>query len=191
MRIDELIENARKIRQRLRFPPNAVPDHGIDLTRKSTAYKGDILPPDTPPKKKLEEPKVIPAIVFPIHFNEILYAVSRFYRVPVESLRGDRRFKPEVLARRVIVHLGIKLLGRSLSSIGRELNKDHSTIIHARNKILLNLQTNTKLQGEVSAIEESILAKFPNRQICEYPVPKMQSGNQENRLLPKILQSMQ
>lgn len=158
MKIGEIIENYNKIRQRLKCPPNAVPDPGIDLTRKSTAYKGDVPPPDTPPKKKLFEAGT-QDVVFPITFNDILYAVSKFYQIPVKNLKGIHRFKPEVIARRVIVYLAIKLLGRSLTSIGRDLNKDHTTILHARRRIYQNLQTDSKLQSEVLSIEESILAK--------------------------------
>lgn len=163
MNIVEYLENVKRIRQRLRNPPNAVHDPGIDLTRKSTAYKGDIIPLDTPPKKKLDEPGVGPIIIFPVNFEDILEAVAQHYHLSVERLRGDRRFKLEVLARRVVVHLGLKMLGRSLTSIARDLNKDHTSIIYARDKVKIMLQMDSQFRGEVNSIEESIIGDHHNR----------------------------
>lgn len=160
MKIDEYLENVKRVRQRLRYPPNAVHDPGIDLTRKSSAYKGDIPHPDAPKKKLLgKETLDTPDIVLPVNFNHILYAVADHYKLSIESIKGDRRYRPEVMARRVIIHLGIKMLGRSLASIGRELNKDHTSILHARKKMHQNLLANPRLRGEVAAIEESLRAK--------------------------------
>lgn len=157
---DELIKNAKNIRQRLMYPPNAVLDRGINLTRQSTAYKGDIPPPDTPTKKplvvRINPP---PSFVFPLNFEDIVIAVAAFYEIPVEEIKGERRFAVTCLARRVIVYLGIKLLKRSLSSIGRDLNKDHTSILHARDRINEILLKDPILANEISMIEQVLVPK--------------------------------
>lgn len=157
-----MIEKAKEIRQRLRNPPNAVYDPGINLTRKSTAYKGDIPPPGTPSKKKLNEPKpqpIHPIIVFPITFDDVVHAVSTHYGISVESIKGPKRYKPLVHARQVVVHLALKLLAnRSLCSIGRELEKDHTSILHAKNKIRGYLSESSVLTNEINMIEATIVA---------------------------------
>lgn len=160
----ELIEKAAEIRKRLRNPPNAVADHGIDLTRKSTAYRGDTPPEGTPAKKVLEVDLPKPAhepIQFPISFDDILEHVSCFYGIPTKDIRSPRRKRAYVLARQVIVHLSLKLLPkRSMCSIGHELEKDHTSIIHARTKISEMLANDEKLMNEVNLIEKNLVAAY-------------------------------
>lgn len=159
---EQLIRNAKEIRQRLRFPPNAVIDTGINLTRKSTAYKGDIPPPDTPPKRplviQLAPPKPPePAFHIPISMNEIVEAVCDYYGPSPASIRGPNRMAILCHARRIIVYLAVKLLGKSLSSIGRNLNKDHTSILHAKRKIDAHLLKNPELMSEINKIEEALV----------------------------------
>lgn len=158
----EKIKEYQDIRKRLIYPPNAVYDPGIDLTRKSTAYKGDIPPEGTPPKKALPKPYV--EIVLPINFDDILEAVGDFYGLSLDDLRGSNRKTLYVTARKVVVHLSLKLITvRSLSSIARGLDKDHTTIVHARRKVRRDLQENELLRFQVQTIEEAILAKYRDR----------------------------
>lgn len=161
MSVEEVLNRYKEVRQRLRKPPNAVPDHGIDLTRKSTAYKGDVLPEGTPPKKKLVPETIHPPLKFPIKFDDILGAVSEFYGIGRDRLMSPERTKLPVLARRVIIHLALKMLQkRSVSSIARELDQDHTTVLHARNKINSILICDENLLSEINIIEEKILASY-------------------------------
>lgn len=162
MKGEDLIKDYKEIRRRLIYPPNAVYDPGIDLTRKSTAYKGDVPPEGTPPKKALPSPH--PEIVFPINFDDILEAVGDFYGLTLDDLRGGNRKALYVTARKIVVHLSLKLIAiRSLSSIAKGLDKDHTTIVHARRKIRRDLQENELLRFQAQTIEESILAKYRDR----------------------------
>lgn len=166
---EKLIQRAKEIRQRLRFPPNAVPDHGIDLTRKSTAYKGDNPPPGTPPKKPLFvslKKKTKPEIRIPVLMDDIVDAVCDHYGVTPNSIRSDSRISILCHTRRVVTYLASKMLGKSLSSIGRSLNKDHTSILHAKRKFNISLQRNSELLNEVNKIEASIVdnhrSSFPS-----------------------------
>ncbi len=159
----DLIDEAKRIRQRLRDPPNAVHDPGIDLTRKSTAHKGHEPIPDPPIKKVLElpesrEPTFPPMeIRFPITFDNILEAVSTHYGVSTASLRGSDRHMHTCLARFVVVYLSLKLLAkRSLSSIARDLDKDHTSILHARNRINAIILDRPEVAAEVLMLERHI-----------------------------------
>lgn len=158
---EKLIQNAREIRGRLRHPPNAVFDQGIDLTRKSTAYKGDIPPADTPPKKplfiELKKKKPEPEILMPITMDDIVRAVCDHYGPSPASVRGPNRMALLCHTRRVIVYLAIKILNKSLSSIGRNLNKDHTSILHAKRKIDETLLKNPELYSEINKIEKEIV----------------------------------
>lgn len=161
-----LIEDAKRIRQRLRYPPNAVVDRGIDLTRKSTAYKGSEPIPDAPIKKILgvEPPKTYPEVYFPITFEDILNAVATHFGLSAEDLRGISRRHHICYARFVLVYLAIRFLNKkSIASIGRDLNKDHTSILHARNRINGIIAGNPKAYAEISMIEKHIETTYNYR----------------------------
>lgn len=157
---NDLIENAKRIRQRLRKPPNAVYDPGIDLTRKSSAHKGDGPIPDAPIKKVLGAPnpiKIQPEFQLPKLFEKILREVSRHYGVSVASLKGSSRRADISYARFVAIHLSLKMKAKlSLSAIARGLNKDHSSAIHARNRMIDIIATNQEKSNEINMIEKCI-----------------------------------
>jgi hypothetical protein len=160
----DLIDEAKRIRQRLRYPPNAVHDPGIDLTRKSTAHKGSEPVPDPPVRKVLADPVPEPSyppldVKFPITFDDILDAVSIHYGVSVGALKGASRRAHTCFARFVVVYLSLRLLARrSLSSIARDLDKDHTSILHARNRINAIIAGNPAVASEVLMIEAYIAA---------------------------------
>ncbi len=162
---DDLIQEAKRIRQKLRYQPNAVPDTGIDLTRKSTAYKGDEIPPGTPPKRKLGDMilnKMVEdqPIKFPINLDNVLAAVSEYYRIPQGAIRGPCRSPAYVKARRMVVFIAMRILPKTtFSSIGRKLKKDHTSILYARDTILDLVAKNPNLMIEAQYIEKSIAAQ--------------------------------
>jgi hypothetical protein len=161
MTIKEITENAKQIRDRLRHPPNAVHDTGIDLTKKSSSHRGDEPNPDPPIKKMLEmlpEPPRKRYQFAPsrkcLIFDDILEAVSTHYGVSIEAIRGPSRRTHTGFARFVVVHLAIKLSKKpSLSAIGRNLNKDHTSILHARNRIKAIIASNAQVAAEVKMLE--------------------------------------
>lgn len=158
MSAQEIIDKAKEIRQRLRYPPNAVPDPGIDLTRKSTAYKGNEPNPDPPVKKALEEPKQEISyppidIKFPVLFSDIVDAVSTHYGVTPTAIYGASRRAHTCFARFVVIHLAFRLMRLpSFKAIGRFLNKDHSSIIHAKRRIEAIIAGNSQVAAEVQMI---------------------------------------
>lgn len=166
---NQLIENAKRVRQRLRYPPNAVMDHGIDLTRKSTAHKGSEPVPEKPVKKtlKFKTASPYPEVQFLISFENILDAVASHYKISIEDLKGSSRKHYLCYARFVVVHLSMRFLTtKSMSSIARSLNKDHTSILHARDRINGILAENPLAKAEVGAIGERIETLYN----CRYPL---------------------
>lgn len=166
MGAEEIIENAKKIRQRLRYPPNAVPDRGIDLTRKSTAHKGSEPIPDPPIKKILREETppihIHPEIRMPASLDIIIDAVGSHYGVTSEAIKSSSRRSYTCFARFVVIYLAIRLLPKkSLASIARELGRDHTTILHARGRIYDIIAGNPGVAAQVRMIEACIAANNP------------------------------
>lgn len=170
MSAQDIIDQAKLIRQRLRNPPNAVYDPGIDLTRKSTAHKGSEPNPDPAPKKALVEPIIVEPsyppmdIRFPITFDDIVEAVAIHYGLTTGAIKGPSRKAHKVFARYVAIYLSRRLIPtRSLASIGRDLGKDHSTILAARDRFNGILAGNSRVAAEVQMIEVYIEAAYNNR----------------------------
>ena len=158
---DEAQRKAQEIRQRLRFPPNAVKDPGIEITKKSSGIKGwevERLP---------EPPKPYPkALVraeeyhrpWPLTLNMVINAVANHYAVSPDDLKGATRLRRVSHARRMAIYLGIKLLKKqTMNSIATELNKDHTSILYARNEMARILPNSAPLRAIAEHIERVLI----------------------------------
>lgn len=160
--VEEMQRNARLIRERLRRPPNAVPDKGINITRISSGVKGDGVPAYTPRVNvdpQPPEPKVHESVKMPLTFNRILKVVADFYGLEVNDLVTGKRLQRLTKARWMAVHLGIKLLkNRSIASMAREMKKDHTSLLYARDEMDKYVSNNEMLRRVVNSLEEVVLA---------------------------------
>lgn len=93
----------------------------------------------------------------PITIIEIQKEVARFYGVNVSDIIGTRRTSEIIRARHVAMYLSQELTENSLPKIGDEFgNKDHSTVIHARDKIKKELNKDAALFNEINRITEAL-----------------------------------
>ena len=65
----------------------------------------------------------------------IISQVCKFYNVDETTLRGTLKNKRTAEARQVAVYLIRKLTNLSTPDIGKEFNRDHTTILHSINKV--------------------------------------------------------
>ena len=91
----------------------------------------------------------------------ILAEVCRFYSMDETTLRSTQKSKTVSEARQVAMYLMKTMLGASTPDIGRELGRDHSTVIHGCKKIenLLKDQ-NTGIQDNIRDITSNINGKL-------------------------------
>ncbi|MBD3184084.1 chromosomal replication initiator protein DnaA [Candidatus Poribacteria bacterium] len=83
--------------------------------------------------------------------------VAKFYGVRVADLRSKKRHKTFTLPRHVAMYLCRRLTEQSLIDIGRDFGrKDHSTVIHAFNKIEEAIQKDTNFEKTINQIIEEI-----------------------------------
>lgn len=164
--------HARQVKQRLRFPPNAVPDYGIDLSRKSEPIPYVIAPVAVPPK--IETINSISSRIAALSLEldaliekhedmtwevmkqraprveDIQFVVARYYGFTRVELRSPRRDANTVYARHVAMYLAKKLTQRSYPDIGRRFGgKDHTTVMSAIKRIEAQRATDTKLCEEI------------------------------------------
>lgn len=90
--------------------------------------------------------------------QEVLSAVANHYSIKQTIIKGQKRQKEIIHARHMAMFLLKSELDLSYSEIGKIFsNRDHTSVLHAVQKINDQLQKNESLAQEVTAIKTSIL----------------------------------
>jgi chromosomal replication initiator protein len=82
--------------------------------------------------------------------------VARYFKLPVEELRGERRVKHVAHARQVAMYLCRTLTAASLPEIGKRFNKDHSTVLTSVRKIETLKDTDDQLKLELGELSQKL-----------------------------------
>jgi chromosomal replication initiator protein len=91
--------------------------------------------------------------------EKIAKAVSEYYGVGMEQLRGQKRDRAIVTPRQIAMFLMREETDVSLLRIGAELGgRDHSTVLHACDKINREASVNDELRRDIAAVRELIYA---------------------------------
>ena len=91
--------------------------------------------------------------------ERIARVVSDYYSVPMDVLQGQKRDKAIVMPRQIAMFLMRAETDVSLLRIGAELGgRDHSTVLHACDKITRESASNDELRREIAAVRELIYA---------------------------------
>ncbi|CAM4236200.1 chromosomal replication initiator DnaA [Streptococcus penaeicida] len=102
--------------------------------------------------RKLDSPKMT---IIPI--EEIQTQVGKFYDVTVKEIKATKRTQNIVMARQVAMYLARELTDNSLPKIGKEFGgRDHSTVLHAYNKIKNMIVEDESLRIEIDTIKNKI-----------------------------------
>lgn len=93
-----------------------------------------------------------------IDFNKITHQVCKRYSYRLSDLRSTSRAKELSLVRQIAMYLMKKMTDKSLREIGTFLGrKDHSTVIHAFEKIEQTVKKDALFGSTLKALEEDIL----------------------------------
>ncbi len=99
----------------------------------------------------------------PVSAKKIIESVSRFYEVSIKDIIGKSRKKELVKPRQIIMYLLREDLGISYPTIGDELGgRDHTTAIHAYNKVSKDLKASNIIKQEVELIKQLVKDEQPN-----------------------------
>lgn len=92
-----------------------------------------------------------------IPIEKIQTEVGKFYNVSVNEMKGSRRVQNIVLARQVAMYLAREITDNSLPRIGREFGgKDHTTVMHAYEKIKGMIEIDDNLRLEIQTIKKKL-----------------------------------
>lgn len=83
--------------------------------------------------------------------------VSKFYHLTMEELKGKKRTKGIVVPRQIAMYLSRELTDNSLPKIGTEFGgKDHTTVLHAHDKISKVLKTDEAMKHDIETIKKAL-----------------------------------
>jgi chromosomal replication initiator protein len=92
-----------------------------------------------------------------VTIDSIQDVVSSYFNLRVDDLKSQRRTRNVAYPRQIAMYLSRKLTDMSLPKIGEEFGgRDHSTVIHAYEKISENLKTDDSLQNTVNDINKKL-----------------------------------
>ena len=91
------------------------------------------------------------------NIQNIQKAVADFYNITVDDLKGKKRSANIAYPRQIGMYLSRMLTDETFPRIGLEFGgRDHSTVIHACDKITEELKTNLALEGQLKEIRNKM-----------------------------------
>ena len=96
----------------------------------------------------------------PVTVKTIQESVANYYNLRIDDLKSQRRTRNIAYPRQIAMYLSRKLTDMSLPKIGEEFGgRDHTTVIHAYEKISENLKTDEGLQSMINDITKKLTQK--------------------------------
>lgn len=91
-----------------------------------------------------------------ITIENIMTTVTDYYDLDKEDLTSKSRQSTITLPRQIAMYLARQLTNLSLVSIGQSFNRDHTTVMHAIDKIESNLKEDDHLKAEVDDLNRQL-----------------------------------
>ena len=83
--------------------------------------------------------------------------MDKNFNIKLDDFKAKKRTKSVAFPRQIAMYLSRELTDFSLPKIGEEFGgRDHTTVIHAHEKISKLVQTDTDLQKQIKEISESL-----------------------------------
>lgn len=98
----------------------------------------------------LNTPTIRPSV------REVQAVIAKAKGLRVEHLRSPSRRRDWAYPRQVAVYLARELCGKSYPQLGRSFQRDHSTCVHAHQKITRLAQQNPALEIALNRYREAI-----------------------------------
>ncbi|WP_413628028.1 chromosomal replication initiator protein DnaA [Fructilactobacillus vespulae] len=89
--------------------------------------------------------------------DTIIKATASYFNISPKEIKGKKRVKAIVIPRQIAMYLSRELTDNSLPKIGEYFGgKDHTTVIHAYDKISEQIDTNYELRNQISDLKTQI-----------------------------------
>ncbi len=92
-----------------------------------------------------------------VSFQEVLEGVSRYYSVSITDMLGQSRVREVLVPRHIAMYIGKKHLRMSFVRLGESFsNRDHTTVMHAVEKIENKLSEDPQMLREIRTLEREV-----------------------------------
>lgn len=201
--VQEGINRYKQIRKRLRNPPNAVKDEGIDLTRANPTPQKPPPPPEESKESQIQKRidtilSLYPPVERKLSIGAIFKSTAMAFGITLDEIKGRSRRSIYAHPRQVGMYLTRRLLGFSYPIIGTYLDLDHTTVIHATKRVEIRAESDPELAATINDIEQDLLSRYANHHNAglavsaehEPSVEEWQTQRQDNRLRFERLQTV-
>lgn len=90
--------------------------------------------------------------------NDLINYISTQYKVSIHNLRSDGRTRELVVPRQMYCYIAKKLYPtKILNTIGKEINRDHSSVLHSVKTIKQDMKTDPSLRNDLSRFLDEII----------------------------------
>ena len=83
--------------------------------------------------------------------------ITEFYQISEKDIKSAWRKRPVVWARHVFCYLCSKYVQCSIVSIGKVINRDHTSVIHARQNVSNLMDSDPDLREQVKGLETRVI----------------------------------
>ncbi len=90
--------------------------------------------------------------------DKIIRATAEYFELTSYEIKGKKRNKKIVNARQIAIYLSRELTNFSTTEIGYDFSKDHTTIMHAIEKVEKLKSTNNDINKNLNSIKTSLLS---------------------------------
>jgi chromosomal replication initiator protein len=91
-----------------------------------------------------------------IEMTDVLRAVASHFGVPVETLKGAGRAREVVVPRQIAMYLIRDLTTHSLPEVGMFFGRDHSTVLHATQKVGEQIGRDSEVTTHVETLKRRL-----------------------------------
>ena len=160
--IRAILEHYKEVRERLRNPPNAVPDTGINLRRSREEPSEPSLPAiPIEPNPVIDSPSHIPFRRPDLTFCSTLEFAAREYGLSFHEIRSHSREYRLSRPRQIAIYLAARHSKQTGAAMARYLGIDHTTIKNAIVRVPQLMDKSDILRQRVNSIERKLLAAYP------------------------------
>ena len=92
-----------------------------------------------------------------LQISKIQEVVANYFQTSTAELKGKKRVRQIVVPRQIAMYLSRELTDASLPKIGQEFGgKDHTTVMHAYDKIDKQIKTDTEIKSAVFDLKQML-----------------------------------
>ena len=88
--------------------------------------------------------------------DDVITAVAGYYNVKVEDIKGPRRNREITVPRQIAMFLCREMVDVSLEVIGHRFNRDHSTVMHACQKVVTEKEQSPSLASLIRDLTKQL-----------------------------------